>query len=358
MSIFNNALSLIEQNRNNKHNCIPYEKKLPRFSEYLPGIEKKRYYLISGASGAGKSQFTDDFFIFTPYDFTLEEETDITVKYIYYSLELDKISKMHQWMSRRLYTHYGIRSGMKVLQSVGKNRLNDNLWMAVQETREYFERLEDVITMYDGTIKPSMIEKDIEEYAMLNGKFNVKEVLNEQGDLVKVFDNYIPNRPKEYVMIILDHYSLLSSDNGSSIKQTIEDVSKTFVKARNKYSYIPVPIQQQSASGEDLDHFKSSKLLPSKDTLGESKLTYNDCDLAIGIFEPQKHEIKSDRGYNIFEMRDGYRYINIFKNRYGTSNVGVGLYFDGAVNFFKELPKSDQINSSHYEMIKNRKPNW
>lgn len=355
MSIFNDALNRIEQSRNNKYNCIPYDKKLPRFSEYLPGIEQERYYLVSGASGAGKTQLTDDFFVFTPHDFIEENETDIEEETFYYSLELDKVTKMHQWMSRRLFTHYGIRSGIKVLQSVGKNRLNENLFMAVQETRAYFEKLEDSVHMYDGMITPSKVISDIENYAKRSGKITSKEIVRPDGSKEIVFSSYKPNKPKKYVKIILDHYSLLSSDNGSVIKQTIEELSRYFVLARNKYGYIPIPVQQQTASSENLEHFKSSKLLPSKDGLAESKLTFNDCDLAIGIFEPQKHEIKSDRGYNIFEMKDNYRNISIFKNRYGVSNVGVGLYFDGAVNFFAELKRPENMNSEDYEKIKNKK---
>lgn len=345
MSIFDNAIGLIDHNRNSKHNCIPYEEKTPRFSEYLPGIEKKRYYLVTGASGAGKTQITDDFFVFTPHDFIIEKDTNIKVTHDYYSLELDKISKFHQWMSRRLLTTYGIRTGMNILQSVGKNRLSDHLWMAVRETRQYFEELEDTLEMHDGTITPSQVLKNIDDYALRNGKIGKDGI-------------YIPNNPNEYRIIILDHYSLLSSDGNKSIKQTIEELSKGLVLARNKYSFIPVIVQQQNAESENLDHFKSLKLLPSKDGLAESKLTYNDCDVALGIFEPQRHEIKSFGGFNIYEMGDSFRYLNIFKNRYGMSNKGIGLYFDGACSYFKELPKKDQINSSHYEMIKNRKPNW
>ena len=354
MSIFDEALDIIDQNRNNQFNCIPYDKKLPRFSEYLPGIEQKQYYLISGASGAGKSQFTDDFFVFTPYDFIKEEDTDLKVKILYYSLEMDKITKMHQWMARRLFTNYGIRSGVRILKSVGKNRLNDNLYMAVQETREYFEGLEDSVKMHDGMISPKRIIRDIESFARENGKILYKKGID--GELL--FDKYVANNPKQYVLIILDHYSLLTGENGANTKQTIEELSRYFVLARNRYGYTPVPIQQMNSESENLDHFKSDKLLPSKNGLAESKLTYNDCDTAIGIFQPQKHNIKTDGGYNVFEMRDAYRSINIFKGRYGSSNLNVGLYFDGAINFFKELPRSDQINSSHYEMIKNRKPNW
>lgn len=47
-------------------------------------------------------------FIFTPYNFIKKEDTDIKLKVFYYSLELDKETKMTQWMTRRMYDEYGI----------------------------------------------------------------------------------------------------------------------------------------------------------------------------------------------------------------------------------------------------------
>ena len=91
MAIFQRALERIDENRNNRHNCIPFDEKLPRFSEFLPGVQQGRYTIVSGASGAGKSQFTDDFFVFTPYDFILEKETDLKLKIFYGLFQQKKI---------------------------------------------------------------------------------------------------------------------------------------------------------------------------------------------------------------------------------------------------------------------------
>lgn len=366
MSTYKVALERIENNRFKKDNCIPFNKVFPRFSEYLPGIQQKRYYLISGASGAGKSQLTDHLFVFTPNEFTRTPDVDITFKVFYYSLELDKETKMTQWMTRRLYDHYGIRANINILQSVGKNRLSDSIYMALMETQEYFEKLEDSVIINDNILNPTGIIKDIEGYAKANGKilkkaFTIKERQND-GSIVEKevlgFDRYIPNNPNEYVIVIVDHASLLNLEQGMPIKQTIEKLSKDFVRLKNRYHYIPVLIQQQAAEGENLSHFKADKLEPNKANLAESKLTYNDCDIALGIFSPYKHDIKNYRGYNIIEMGDSYRNLNIFKNRFGIQNVNIGMYFDGAVNYFKELLKADQINQNHYNYIKQRDPNW
>jgi hypothetical protein len=146
--------------------------------------------------------------------------------------------------------------------------------------------------------------------------------------------------------------------NGSQVKPTVERLSKSFVSFRNKYHYTPILIQQQTGEKENVEHFKAAKLEPSKDGLSNTKLTYNDCDIALGIFSPQKHEIKKYRGYQVIDMGDSYRNISVFKNRFGVSNVNVGCAFYGEVNYFKELPRSEDMISYHYDLIKKRKNNW
>lgn len=348
MSIIRSTIEEINENRFNKHNCIPFYDILPRLSEAIPGIQK-RYYIVSGASSAGKSQFTDHVFVFNPFDFT-NTNTDIDFDCDYYSFELDKKSKMHQWINKRLFERYGLRIDINILQSAGKNRLSDDLYAAVLETEEYFERMEDKVRIIDSPLTPAEIIRNTESYAAKNGKV----ILKEDGD----FDKWIPNNPKKYHIIIVDHYSLLNTEKGMSIKLTIEQLSRYFVNIRNKYGFVPVGVQQQTAESENLEHFKSAKLEPSKTGLAETKLTYNDCDVAFGVFSPQKHEIKNYRGYDILTMRDAYRSFNVFKNRYGQSDLKLGLYFDGAVGFFKELPKAEGMTSDIYESIKKRRPNW
>ncbi len=365
MSIFDNALGRIDDNRWKRDNCIPFSGIFPRFSEYLPGIQQKRYYIISGSSGAGKSQLTDHLFVFTPNDF-VNTETDITFKIFYFSLELDKETKLTQWMTRRLYDHYNIRANINILQSVGKNRLSDSIYMALKETQDYFYRLEEKVEIIDTTMNPTGIIKRVEEYAKNNGKILKKPYIikekQENGDIkeheILGFDRYVANNPNEYVLVIVDHASLLNLESGMPIKQTIEKLSKEFVRLRNRYGYIPILVQQQNASGENLEHFKADKMEPSKDGLAESKLSYNDCDIALGIFSPYRHDIKTYRGYNIAQMQDAYRNLNIFKNRFGVQNVNIGMYFDGAVNAFFELPKVDEMNDSIYTHIKQRDPRW
>lgn len=364
-SLFSKVFNEINERRFRKHNCIPLTRALPRMSHYIEGIQR-RYYIVSGASEAGKSQLTDHLFVFEPYNFVTESDTDIDVKILYYSFEVDRESKLKQWMSKRMYDLWGIRTGTGLINGVGDLRLNDSMMMALKETESYFSHIEEKVTIIDTPKTPDEIIKEIRSFAAEHGKFDIRKkeitITNYDGTTKTeehtYIDSYKPHNPNLYVIIILDHFSLLKLPKGYSVKAAIEELSKAMVQARNLFGFTPVMIQQQTAEKENLEHFKAEKLEPSRDGLAESKLTYNDCDLALGIFSPIKHNLKRHKGYDVSILKDTYRNLNVFKNRYGPGHLNVGLYFDGCVGYFKELPKAEDMNQSCYEMASSRKPKW
>ena len=123
---------------------------------------------------------------------------------------------------------------------------------------------------------------------------------------------------------------------------------------RNKYKYIPVLIQQQALSQESNENYRLNKLKPTIDGLGEAKVTSRDFDIIFGLFSPERYGIPTFEGYDIKAFRDNIRFLEIIASREGGGGTMCPLYFDGAVNFFKELPlpnQSDELNSV-YEVIK------
>lgn len=62
----------------------------------------------------------------------------------------------------------------------------------------------------------------------------------------------------------------------------------------------------------------------------------------LGLFSPYRYKITDYAGYDLNILQDNYRELSIIFNRDGKSNAGVDLYFDGASNFFQELPKSSE----------------
>jgi hypothetical protein len=348
--IFDRALKRINENMLNEHNCIPWG--LPRFENVVPGIMQKKYYLITANTGIGKTQFTDAFFMYNPIDFVLNNHTDIKVKIFYYSLEVDKESKIIQGIARKIYQTYNMVIPFNKILSMNKNRISEEEYRIIESTRDYFEKIEDFVYIYDSGMNPYGIYKQLTEYARSHGTIHkkkiTKKIKNEAtGEITEVedevFDYYTPNNPKEYVIVIVDHAALLASEQGLSTKGTIEKHSNNMVILRNMYGYIPVLIQQQAAANEEIDTYKGqtleSKLVPSLYGLGETKLSGRDADIALGIFSPARYELETFRGYKISLLQDNFRSLHVLKYRSGSPNGVVGMHFNGAVNHFAELPK-------------------
>lgn len=59
----------------------------------------------------------------------------------------------------------------------------------------------------------------------------------------------------------------------------------------------------------------------------------------LGITSPYSYDIPTFYGYDITKLRDKFRLLTVVLNREGTSNDSIGLYFNGACNYFKELPR-------------------
>lgn len=59
----------------------------------------------------------------------------------------------------------------------------------------------------------------------------------------------------------------------------------------------------------------------------------------LGVFSPFKFELPEYLGYNVIELRDNLRILEVILNRGGSAGGIVGLFFDGAVCEFQELPQ-------------------
>jgi len=105
---------------------------------------------------------------------------------------------------------------------------------------------------------------------------------------------------------------------------------------------------------ESIENAKANRLKPSLDGLGDSKLTQRDANVIFGLFSPFRHEIPKYMGYDITKFKDNIRFLEVLASREGGGGIISPLYFDGAVNYFKELPKPDNVKAIEgvYEYMK------
>lgn len=361
-SVFNQILENKALREQGKDICIPFP--FPRFSSEIPGIQKGRYVITTANSKVGKTQFTDYMFLYGPYRFTKDTETNIKVRIIYFTLEMSKEDKVKQAISHFLFLQKGIRIHPDKMDSIFQNYiLEDPLVQAIEEIKPYVSDFLSHVTFIDHTRNPYGIYKAVREYAHANGHYIDKEGntlnthwiekgLNEEGK--KIFQ-YVPNDPDEFVIVITDHVSLLTPEDGGTLHEAISKFSSNYcIHMRDRWKYIVVNVQQQAAAQEGVENAAANMIRPSANGLGDNKLTGRDCDMMLGLFAPIRFRRAEWEGYDIKKLRDAYRELSVILNRRGSA-VLTDVYFDGCVNFFKELPKAEDMRSEVYQAIEERR---
>lgn len=324
-----------------KINCIPWG--LPRFEEESPGIEQGKSYLATASSKIGKSQITNWLFVFNPIRQIIDEGLDIKLKIFYFSLEMTSGELMRSIFSNILYLKEGVRVSPKDLRSTKKDApVSPEILELIIKYKPYFDKIEEIVTFIDDIRHPTGINAVLETYARKNGTIQYKKI-NIDGEEHDTFDHYIPNDPDEYVMCIVDHIGLISEEKQQgrqlSLRESISLLSsKYFVRLRNRYNYIPVVIQQQVAASESIDHGKARQNRPTLDGLGENKTTQRDFNVIMGLYSPFRYGVQKYFNYDVTFFKDNIRFLEILGGREGGAGTICPLYFDGAVNFFRELP--------------------
>lgn len=346
--VYQDLIDRRERLLSGKINCIPWG--LPRFEYESPGIEQGTYYLMTANSKVGKTQITDWLFLFNPIQQIIDNNLNIRLKIFYFSLEMTKEEKMLSAFSNILYIKEGIRIPPKDLKST-KDMLDVETLKIIAKYEKYFAEIEKIVTFIDDVRHPTGISKTMEKYANDNGTSYYKDIKTSDGT-IKSFDYYEPNDPEEYVMCIIDHIGLIDTETFQGKRLDLRESigvlsSKYLVRLRNRFNHIPVVIQQQASSQESVENAKANKLRPTLDGLGENKTTQRDANVVMGLFSPFRHEINKYQGYDVTYFRDNIRFLEILANRSGSAGVIAPLYFDGCVNFFKELPRPDDKHSMH-----------
>jgi len=361
-SVFNQILENKSLREQGKDICIPFP--FPRFSAEIPGIQKGRYYIVTANSKVGKTQICDFLFMYGPYSFTKNNNTNIKIRIIYFTLEMSKEDKVKQAISHFLFILKGIRIHPDKMDSIFKNYiLEDPLVQAIEEIKPYVSDFLSRVTFIDHTRNPYGIYKAVREYAHAHGHYIDKEGttlntewiesgFNEEGK--KIFQ-YVPNDPDEFVIVITDHVSLLTPEKEGTLHEAIGKLSSNYsLHIRDRWKYIVVNVQQQAAAQEGVENAAANMIRPSANGLGDNKLTGRDCDMMLGLFAPIRFRRAEWEGYDIKRLRDAYRELSVILNRRGSA-VLTDVYFDGCVNYFAELPTSNKMTPEMYKAVEERR---
>ncbi len=312
---------------------------MPKLEHIIDGLTQETYYLIAAGTGNGKTSFVLHSFI---YKALLDSDSDKDVQFIIFSLEMSAEQLLAKLLSLHIYETYGKQISFKELLSRGKDStLFNEDYELVQECIPWLESIEDRLIIHDGTLNS-------EKYKSL-----IIEDLKKFGTFVDE-DTYELNNPKQIIAVITDHLGLVRPQLGRSKKEEIDTISAYGVSFRNKCKISPINIMQFNRNANNAERLKQGLQEPDLSDLKESGSPSEDANVVLVLFNPFRSKLSTYRGYCIKELKDGFRSLLVLKNRFGASDVAIGVGFYGRCGIFKELPSASEIND--YDKYKN--PDW
>ena len=307
-------------------------------------------FLLEDYTIVHNTQVASFIYLYSVLDYAFSHRDACSVHIIYFSLEESPQRVLERYMSHLLYQFDGIRLAPSDLRSTSSEYPVPDEALELLQSQKYKERLDffkQCVQFETEETNPTGIRNVCINYAKKVGMLKTRKMpsKSDPSKEVEVFESYIPNDPNHYKIVIVDHMSLIESERGMRLKESMDKLSEYFVKyLRNRFGFTCVAIQQQAFDNEGLEAIKQKRLVPTVASLSDTKYTSRDADLVLGLFSPDKFGIPNWLGYDISRLRGYARFLQVIANRNGEVGGICPLFFDGAVCDFEELPPPDKVN--------------
>lgn len=307
---------------------------MPVLSKYIYGTQRGRYYLIGADSGVGKTTLTDFMYVYNLYKSC--EALSIPFEILYFSFEIAVVAKKARWISMLYSLKYGEDIPSDVVYSWSDRRsLTDDQYAKVKVVAAEVERMFSHIQFVESSVTP---------YRMFD---MIVHRAGAYGDLIKIkggngpsaYVGYRSSVPDMVRVTVVDHLAL-SDDMGRGLKFAMDMASSFFVKARNLFDDTIVVVQQfntelQTASRQPGKAPAAYK--PTRQDLGDSRYTYRDADVVLGLTRPVDYQLtEADVYKKLSEWGRYFVQLHIMKNRYGGF---AGSYVPLFQNFVSGIPE-------------------
>lgn len=304
---------------------------LPKLEGIIDGVSRETYTLILSNSGAGKTSFALYAYVYKPL---MQHLDDDDFKILYFSLEMNEVSLYIKLLSIYIFETYGIELSFKKILSREKEYiLSEEYYDIVKECLPWINKISEKLEIYDKSVSANKV------YAILKSRLeNMGKFVESETRMT-----YIPDNPNLIYNIVIDHIGLIRPANGNDLKREMDLLSSYLVTLREKCGISPVVIQQANREQGNIERFKQGKSAFTINDAKDSGNTVQDCNIMIAIYNPHRDGLKTYKKYNIEQLESNFRSIMVLKNRFGDCDVEVGCNFFGWINYFRELPKPDEI---------------
>lgn len=314
---------------------------LSKLDSVISGIQKQRFYLIAGGTGSGKTTLCLYSFIYKPLKEKLGKD-DFEI--VYYSLEMTAEMLYAKLLSMYIYDEFNVRISYEEIFS-NQVIIGDKNYHYLHIARKWLEKVDEHLIVFDKTLTTDVLYAHLMTYAKNNGVFQ------ETGDGNSTI--YIPKVKERLTLVIIDHAWLITPLPGQTQKTAVDETAKYLVYFRNKCGFSPIVLQQLNRQNSSIDRRKEKMQLPELQDLKGTGDIAEAAEIVIALFNPVKEKMSSWEGYDIKTFKDNFRAICVLKNRYGAVDKVVPCAFYGDINYFRQLPKADIVNSQGTEYFLN-----
>ena len=344
-----NLIEEFKKGQSGGNKGLPMGDGLANVSKAVNGVQKGRMYGFAGASKSGKSTVVDYAMVLEPFLYSILSENKTNTKWIYFSFELNRISKEFDFATFFLYHDFGIEK-IKLEEGITyttknhtsniidlspdylRGRLQDDNGDTIKVKEEIQEALKVVyenriiplfgeydaygnqikkglITFVTNKDNPTGIYKYLLDYARNRGAF-----VNDSKTANRI-TSYIPNDENEHIIIIVDHMRKILLERGFQMKQAVDKMSEYLCDIRDWCNYTVVPIIHTNRDITSIDNIRFAKdeLYPTSEHLKDTGNIAEDCDYLFTIFNPndEKYKLEKHFGLSIRDSKGNPIYPNM-----------------------------------------------
>jgi hypothetical protein len=325
-----------------KLNYLPINP-LGKFTEWFPGFMRGDITCLTGTPSSSKSAFSRFLIEHSAIPWAIKNNKNFHL--IKFGLEESKTQYEYTLMSYWLYKQWGVEYNIRDFEAVGRAVEEKHIpW--INESEDLMLKMMKHINYEDSVYNSFGIWKTVRNFAANRGKFfkDGKEV-----DVEKGWDEYRPDDPEEFVVVVVDNLSYVSAqenekDQWWAIWNTVENLRKY---AAIKLNYIILFLQHQDSTAENQESRKTFNILPTENGLGVNKSVSKAYLNLIGIANPNKantagvdYHIRNWGGHDLKTFENFLRTVNILKGRWGTTNVNDTVFNAGRCGYFDTIPKT------------------
>lgn len=333
----------ILNNFKNEINCIPVI--FNRFRQFYPGLIKGTYTCLTSGKDGGKTAFLTQM-VREAVEFVqnVNDPSKVDIKVFIFLTKQSKKQFRAKILSSFLKRDYKIEMPYLELLSIPpkpERKLTEEILSYIHQYDEWFQYFDQKVEVIDKKKKPSEIFDHVRRYV--------------ESQATEEITEWKYHNPNLFVVVATDTMNSLQSEVdknnglGMDLRKTMDKHSVTnMVTLKNVYHCCIVDIHDQAVDQERVEYDYSQrpieeKLEPTIAGLGDNKTNNRVYDFILGLHNPFKYNFTSHKDYNVAKLGDNYRCVHLLSGMFGSGNKHIGMYFDGAVGNFTELPPSAQL---------------